>query len=136
MKKTFLTIVLAIAVLTTIAQPAAMTVFSDSEPFILKVDGRQINKSAATTVTAEDINAENIRLVVELTNLKGITANQSIMVRPGMEMKAIVKQNRKGKWVMRYQGEGPLPEKNIVLQKQRRKQRLHFSMNNMRQMKQ
>jgi hypothetical protein len=111
MKKTYLTILIALVAMATIAQPAAMTVFSDSEPFILKVDGRQINKSAATTVTAEGITAENIRLFVELTNLKGITATQSIMVRPGTEMKAIVKQNRKGKWVMRYQGESPLAAK-------------------------
>lgn len=116
MKKIQITISLLLVTLISMAQPAALNVFSDGEPFQVSVDGKNINNKPETSVTAYDITAENIRVLITLPNQNNLTIKQAIMVRPGKLMKVLVKQKDNGKWITRYQGEAPLPQKTEAAQ--------------------
>lgn len=116
MKKIKIAIILLLGTITSLAQPAALKVFSDGELFLVSIDGKKINNKPEASVTAFDITAENIRVLVTLPNQNNLAIKQSVMVRPGELMKLLVKQTGKGKWVTRYQGESPLPQKNEVVQ--------------------
>ncbi len=114
MKKLHITIVLLLAAFTAMAQPAALEVFSDGEPFQVSIDGKVINHKPKTSVTEYDITAEHIRVLVTLPNQNNLKIKQPIMVRPGKLMKVLVKQKNNGKWITRYQGEAPLPQKKAT----------------------
>lgn len=102
MKKILLSLLFGLLTMAVISQPSELTVFSDFEPFILKVDGKQINEKPATVVIVKDITATNIRLTALLTNRKNLKASINIAVRPSTKMRATVKQNMNRDWVIEY----------------------------------
>ncbi|MDD4748157.1 MAG: DUF4476 domain-containing protein [Salinivirgaceae bacterium] len=115
MRKIQITISLLLITLVSMAQPAALNVFSEGELFQVSINGKKINSKPETSVMAFDITDENIQIFITLPNQNNLVIKQAIMVRPGQLMKTLVKQTGKGKWVARYQGEEPLPHKKEVV---------------------
>lgn len=90
-------------------QTANLVLFTDQgEPFYAYVNSVKQNESAASNVKLTDLNSEFIKLRVEFedSDLEGFDKN--LMLSFGHEITALIKQNNKGKYVIRPFGE-PVP---------------------------
>ncbi len=116
MKNVLLLIVLSIISLTSFAQTNNLTVFSEKgEEFTLYVNSVKQNETPAANVTAKDIKGESFmaRLVFTDNSIPEITQNFWTESK-NVEISAVVKQNNKGKYVLRSMGENPKTENTQV----------------------
>jgi hypothetical protein len=116
MKKMFALFILLISLNQINAQVAEAVFFTDNgERFVAYIDGLQLNRVADMRVKAVDLTQEfaRLRVVFDNPSMGEFTAN--IALAPGKEVTYLLKQNNKGKWVPRYQSEGPLGTTSVLV---------------------
>ncbi len=113
--RTFLTLLLTAASLGLMAQSGNLVFFTENgEKFVAYTNGKQVNSTPESNVTATDIRTEflKLRVVFENPSLGEFSAN--IGCKPGAETTYNIRQNKKGAWVATWQGEGPMQATMVV----------------------
>ncbi len=109
MKNVFILIILTLISFCSFAQTNDLTVFSEKgEEFTLYVNSIKQNESPSANVRAKDIRSESFiaRVVFTDKNIPEITQNFWTESK-NVEISAVIMVNKKGKYVLRYMGEGP-----------------------------
>lgn len=109
MKNVFILIILTLISFCSFAQTNDLTVFSEKgEEFTLYVNSVKQNESPSANVRAKDIRSESFiaRVVFTDKNIPEITQNFWTESK-NVEISAVIMVNKKGKYVLRYMGEGP-----------------------------
>jgi hypothetical protein len=107
-KLTILTSLLFINIIL-FSQTNDVMIFSEKgEKFYLHVNGVQQNDQASSNVIGKDISTESflVRIVFEDSSKPEITQNFWTESK-NVQISAVVKQNKKGKYILRYNGENP-----------------------------
>jgi len=98
------------------AQTIDVVVFSErGEEFILFVNSVQQNEVPRANVKAKDLKGDSFVLRIEFLNTQIPTLTKNIYSEnKDIELTTVIKQNKKGKYVLRYMGETPKnPETDI-----------------------
>ncbi|MBN2777779.1 MAG: DUF4476 domain-containing protein [Bacteroidales bacterium] len=114
--KTTITFLLLILSVLAFSQTNDITVFSEKgENFTLFVNSIKQNDVPKANVTAKDLRGENfvLRVVFEDNSIPELTQNIWTESKD-VELTAVIKLNKKGKYVIRYNGETPRVEKPDV----------------------
>jgi len=110
MKKIYLLILLVAAVMNLNAQVAAAVVFTESgERFTLYLNGEVQNQLPQSNVRLNNLTGQyyQARVDFEDVNLPDFTNNQ-FAVQAGTEATYMIKLNKKGAYVLRFQSQSPL----------------------------
>ena len=116
--KTTITFLLLILSVMAFSQTNDITVFSEKgENFTLFVNSIKQNDEPKANVTAKDLRGENfvLRVVFEDNSIPELTQNIWTESKD-VELTAVIKLNKKGKYVIRYNGETPRVDKPEVEQ--------------------
>lgn len=107
--KNLITILFLFLVGTSFAQTIDIVVFSEAgDNFTLFVNSIKQNEEPRANVKAKDLNGENFSLRIEFMDGSIPTLTKNIWTEnKDIELTAIIKQNKKGKYVLRYMGETP-----------------------------
>lgn len=94
----------------TFSQLSNLTFFSDQgEPFHIILNGQRYNEMAQTHVKISDLSGDAFKVKVIFKDLRlGEISKNIFLQKGGMESTFCIKQNRKGKYVIRFQGESAL----------------------------
>ncbi|NQX91092.1 MAG: hypothetical protein HRT74_02955, partial [Flavobacteriales bacterium] len=91
-----------------------LTLFSENgERFILYVNGEQINDEAQANVKVMDISADMIQARVDFEDGSLNDFSSNVMLHPGFMANYMIKVNRKGKYVIRFQSEAPYKSDDV-----------------------
>lgn len=107
--KTLFTTLLIVLVSLTFAQTNDIVVFSESgAEFTLFVNSIKQNEEPRANVKAKDLKGENFVLRMEFVDESIPKMTKKIWTESkDVELTAVIKQNKKGKYVLRYMGETP-----------------------------
>lgn len=93
------------------AQNAALVLFSENgETFITTLNGEQQNDTPTNRVRCADLSQEYYQVKIDFDDALLSDFNTNIAVEKGMEITAIIKLNKKGKYVLRPFGVTPLSD--------------------------
>jgi Domain of unknown function (DUF4476) len=109
MKHIFTLSFFALSFLFTTAQTAEIVVFSEfGEKFTLYLNGEIKNDDPKANVTIKGLTGEfyQARIDFEDASLADF-ANNNVMVKQGIQVTYIIKKNKKGEYVLRFNGEAP-----------------------------
>lgn len=92
------------------AQSSNVIIYTEQgEPFTLFVNGAQYNDQPQSRVKASDVTADFAQIRVVFTTPGAPVLTKPLMVESGKEMTAVVRQNRKGKYVLNLVSIVPKP---------------------------
>lgn len=84
------------------AQASSLIFFTENnELFSLYVNGSKINADPASTVTANDVRVDFAQIKIEFNIPGAPVVKSSMLIDPNQEMTSMIKQNKKGKYVLR-----------------------------------
>ncbi|MBL7942261.1 MAG: DUF4476 domain-containing protein [Flavobacteriales bacterium] len=118
MKKIYALFVACFSVATVFAQTSAATIFSENgEKFIIYLNGEQKNKAFQSNVSIEGLTGEfyQLRVDFEDATLRDFSDN-SFGLQTGMHNNYMIKLNKKGEFVCRWQSASPLNSTPAVAQ--------------------
>ncbi|MEO0405288.1 MAG: DUF4476 domain-containing protein, partial [Bacteroidota bacterium] len=85
-----------------------LTLFSENgELFTLYVNGEKINDQAQANVKMMDVSAEAVQARVDFEDGSLTDFSGNVMLHPGFMVNYMIKINRKGRYVIRFQSEAP-----------------------------
>lgn len=97
-----------------LAQDAALVLFSENgEKFTAILNGEVQNETPMSRVRCVDLNQEFYQVKIDFDDALLLDFNANFAVDKGMEITAIVKQNKKGKFVLRMFGTTPLSSVSV-----------------------
>lgn len=110
MKKLLLLSLSVIIVLNLFSQSNNVVIYSEKgEKFTMYVNGVKQNQTPKTNVKGENITSENfqVRVAFEDASIPDVTQN-FWTENKNVEITAVITQNRRGNYVIRYRGESPI----------------------------
>ena len=92
------------------AQNSDVILFTENgEKFYLTVNGAKVNTTAASRVEAYDVTGDFAQLNVRFEEAGAPALSKQMMLEPGMQLTAILKRSKKGKYVFRLVSTHPKP---------------------------
>ena len=114
MKQVLLSLGLSLFSISLLAQDAALVLFSENgEMFTVLLNGEKQNEAPMSRVRCVDLNQEFYQVKIDFDDALLLDFNANFAVDQGMETTAIVKQNKKGKFVLRMFGSSPLSNVSV-----------------------
>lgn len=105
MNQLLLSFTFSLCSLAIFAQDAALVLFTENgENFTAALNGSKANDEPASRVRAADLNQEFYQVRIDFQDQSLPDFNANIAVEKGMETTAIIKQNKKGRYVLRMYG--------------------------------
>ena len=100
---------------TAIAQQSDLVLFTDAgEAFFLAVNGKQINEEAQSRVAATGLTGEMASVKVWFDTPGAPVLKKQVLLIADMQLTAMIRQNKKGKYVFRNVSEDPRPDKEYT----------------------
>ncbi|MFT5921575.1 MAG: hypothetical protein ACI8TS_000906 [Flavobacteriales bacterium] len=114
MKQVLLSLGLSLFSIALLAQDAALVLFSENgELFTVLLNGEKQNEAPLSRVRCVDLNQEFYQVTVDFDDALLLDFKANFAIDKGMETTAIVKQNKKGKFVLRMFGSSPLSKVSV-----------------------
>lgn len=105
MKQLLLSLSFSLCSFAILAQDAALVLFTENgENFTAVLNGSKANEAPASRVRATDLNQEFYQVRIDFEDQALPDFNSNIALEKGMETTAIIKQNKKGRYVVRMYG--------------------------------
>ncbi len=96
------------------AQDAALILFSENgETFTASLNGALQNETPASRVRCEALTQEFYQVKIDFEDATLLDFNANMALEKGMETTAIIKQNKKGKYVLRLFGTSTLSDVSV-----------------------